>query len=122
MIGSSTVDRVISRRMLWWVGSVVGLLAFVSTSAIAVAATAVSDLALLELLARLQRLLRNVVYQLGPIFLLAGLTLYFLSGKRSATSFRGHRLIVGGSVLFGIALAVDLLLELIAWVATHGTV
>jgi hypothetical protein len=27
---------------------------------------------------------------------------------------------VGGSVLFGIAIAVDLLLELIAWVATHG--
>jgi hypothetical protein len=98
----------------------IGLLALVLLSPIAVATTGVTELALMELLVRLQRLLRNVVYLLGPIFLLAGLIMYFLSGRRTATSFRGHRLIVGGSVLFGIAIAVDLLLELIAWIATHG--
>lgn len=103
----------------WFVLSI-GLLALVLLSPIAVATTGVTELALMELLVRLQRLLRNVVYLLGPIFLLAGMILYFLSGRRTATSFRGHRLIVGGSVLFGIAIAVDLLLELIAWIATHG--
>jgi hypothetical protein len=103
-----------------WFGYCLGLLTILAATPVVAAATAVTDLALLELLVRLQRLLRNVIYLLGPIFLLAGLIMYFLSGRRTATSFRGHRLIVGGSVLFGVAIAVDLLLELIAWVATHG--
>jgi hypothetical protein len=98
------------------------VLTIVAVSPVVVASTAVTELALLELLVRLQQLLRNVVYLLGPIFLLAGLVMYFLSGRRTATSFRGHRLIVGGSILFGIAIAVDLLLELVAWVATNGVV
>jgi hypothetical protein len=106
--------------LLRWVTGGLGLFVLVSVSPIVGATTAVTDLALVELLVRLQRLLRNVVYLLGPIFLLVGLIMYFLSGRRTATSFRGHRLIVGGSLLFGIAIAVDLLLELIAWVATHG--
>jgi hypothetical protein len=110
-----------SVQLVWLIGISSGLVA-IATAPAAAATTTVTDLAIMELLVRLQRLLRNVVYLLGPIFLLAGMILYFLSGRRTATSFRGHRLIVGGSLLFGLAIAVDLILELIAWVATHGRV
>lgn len=78
--------------------------------------TSVTELELIQLLGRLHELLRNIAYLLGPIILLHGLTLWALGSKNSGWSQKGYQAMVGGFILFGLALAMDILLQMAAFI------
>jgi hypothetical protein len=78
--------------------------------------SSVTELELIQLLGRLHELLRNIAYLLGPIILLHGLTLWSLGSKNSTWSQRGYQAMVGGFILFGLALAMDILLQMAAFI------
>lgn len=78
--------------------------------------TSVTELELIQVLGRLHELLRNIAYLLGPIIMLHGLTLWALGSKSSSWSQRGFQATVGGFILFGLALAMDILLQMAAFI------
>lgn len=78
--------------------------------------TSVTELELIQLLGRLHELLRNIAYLLGPIILLHGLTLWTLGSKNSGWSQRGYQAMVAGFILFGLSLAMDILLQMAAFI------
>lgn len=80
--------------------------------------TSVADLEIIAVLARLHELLRNIAYLLGPIILLHGLTLWAFGSNNSSWSQRGYSAMVGGFILFGLALAMDVLLQAAAFVGS----
>lgn len=92
---------------------------FVGTAAAAPATvmqTSVTELELIQLLGRLHELLRNIAYLLGPIIMLHGLTFWALGSKNSQWSQRGYSAMVGGFILFGLSLAMDILLQAAAFI------
>lgn len=78
--------------------------------------TSVTELEIINLLGRLHELLRNIAYLLGPIILLHGITLWALGSKNSSWSQAGYSAMVGGFILFGLALAMDILLQMAAFI------
>lgn len=78
--------------------------------------TSVTELEIIGLLGRIHELLRNIAYLLGPIILLHGITLWALGSKNSSLSQAGYTAMVGGFILFGLALAMDILLQLAAFI------
>lgn len=100
--------------------SIAALTLFAGTAAAAPAGvvlqTSVTELEIIQLLGRLHELLRNIAYLLGPIVLLHGLTLWALGSKNSGWSQRGYQAMVGGFILFGLALAMDILLQMAAFI------
>ncbi|MFD1643363.1 MULTISPECIES: hypothetical protein [Haloferacaceae] len=78
--------------------------------------TSVTELEIISLLGRIHELLRNIAYLLGPIILLHGITLWALGSKNSSWSQAGYTAMVGGFILFGLALAMDILLQLAAFI------
>jgi hypothetical protein len=78
--------------------------------------TSVTELEIINLLGRLHELLRNIAYLLGPIILLHGITLWALGSKNSSWSRAGYNGMVGGFILFGLALAMDILLQMAAFI------
>jgi hypothetical protein len=78
--------------------------------------TSVTELEIINLLGRLHELLRNIAYLLGPIIMLHGITLWALGSKNSSWSQAGYGAMVGGFVLFGLALAMDILLQMAAFI------
>lgn len=78
--------------------------------------TSVTELEIIALLGRIHELLRNIAYLLGPIILLHGITLWALGSKNSSWSQTGYTAMVGGFILFGLALAMDILLQLAAFI------
>ena len=78
--------------------------------------TSVTELELIQLLGRLHELLRNIAYLLGPIILLHGLTLWALGSKNSGWSQKGYQGMVAGFILFGLSLAMDILLQMAAFI------
>lgn len=78
--------------------------------------TSVTELELINLLGRLHELLRNIAYLLGPIIMLHGITLWALGSKNSSWSQAGYGAMVGGFILFGLALAMDILLQMAAFI------
>lgn len=78
--------------------------------------TAATELEVIDVLGRLHEILRNIAYLLGPIVLLHGITVWALGSKNSEWSSRGYQAMVGGFVLFGLALAMDILLQLAAFI------
>jgi hypothetical protein len=93
----------------------VGLI--VATTRVA-AQTSASDLQLIQFLVRLQNLARNVAYLLGPALVLVGAILYLFTTRNRHRSARGKRMLYGGVGLFAIGLALDVLLNAIAWIVT----
>lgn len=78
--------------------------------------TSVTELELINLLGRLHELLRNIAYLLGPIIMLHGITLWALGSRNSSWSQAGYSAMVGGFILFGLALAMDILLQMAAYI------
>lgn len=78
--------------------------------------TSVTELEIINLLGRLHELLRNIAYLLGPIILLHGITLWALGSNNSSWSEAGFSAMVGGFILFGLALAMDILLQMAAFI------
>ncbi|QLH82171.1 hypothetical protein [Halosimplex pelagicum] len=78
--------------------------------------TSVTELEIINLLGRLHELLRNIAYLLGPIILLHGITLWALGSKNSSWSQAGYSGMIGGFILFGLALAMDILLQMAAFI------
>jgi hypothetical protein len=99
----------------WLFGAAVVL--FAMTAPVA-AATKASELGLLRAILRLQELARNVAYILGPTLFLVGLVLYLFTTRNVRRIAKGNKLIWGGAILFGISLALDLVLNLIAWIVS----
>jgi hypothetical protein len=105
----------LSRLGVWLTPVLAGLL--VATTPVA-AQTRASDLEILQLLVRVQTLSRNVAYLLGPALVLVGAMLYLFTTRNRRRSARGKRLVYGGAGLFAVGLALDVLLNAIAWVVT----
>lgn len=91
-----------------------------TTTLTTVAQTSVTELEIIHLLGRIHELLRNIAYLLGPIILLHGITFWALGSKDSKWSERGYTAIVGGFMLFGLSLAMDILLQLAAFIGSAG--
>jgi len=82
--------------------------------------TSVTELEVINLLGRIHELLRNIAYLLGPIILLHGITLWALGSNESKWSEAGYSAMVGGFMLFGLSLAMDILLQLAAFIGSAG--
>jgi hypothetical protein len=78
--------------------------------------TSVTELEIIQLFGRLHELLRNIAYLLGPIILLHGLTLWAIASNNERWSQRGYSASVGGFILFGLSLAMDILLQAAAFI------
>ncbi len=78
--------------------------------------TSVTELEVIDVFGRIHELLRNIAYLLGPIILLHGITLWALGRKNSRWSRAGYGAMVGGFFLFGLSLAMDILLQLAAFI------
>ncbi len=79
-----------------------------------------TELEIIDLFGRIHELLRNIAYLLGPIILLHGITLWALGTKNSKWSQAGYTFMVSGFILFGLALAMDILLQLAAFIGDVG--
>lgn len=79
-----------------------------------------TELEIIDLFGRIHELLRNIAYLLGPIILLHGITLWALGSKNSSWSQAGYSFAVSGFILFGLALAMDILLQLAAFIGDVG--
>ena len=79
-----------------------------------------TELEIIDLFGRIHELLRNIAYLLGPIIMLHGITLWALGTKNSKWSQAGYTFMVSGFVLFGLALAMDILLQLAAFIGDVG--
>jgi hypothetical protein len=78
--------------------------------------TSVTELEIIQLFGRLHELLRNIAYLLGPIVLLHGITLWAMASNNERWSQRGYSAAVGGFILFGLSLAMDILLQAAAFI------
>jgi hypothetical protein len=78
--------------------------------------TSVTELEIINLFGRVHELLRNIAYLLGPIIMLHGITLWGLGSNESKWSERGYSAMIGGFILFGLALAMDILLQMAAFI------
>lgn len=87
-----------------------------ATTMATVLQTSVTELEIIQLFGRIHEILRNIAYLLGPIILLHGLTVWALGSKNSEWSQRGYTAMVGGFILFGLSLAMDILLQLAAYI------
>jgi hypothetical protein len=102
------------RRLCTRLGTTATAIVLLSTTA--AAQKSAGELGIMQLLLRIQELVRNVAYILGPTLVLLGAILYLFSTRNRQRSARGKRMAYGGVALFAIGLSVDLLLNLIAWV------
>jgi hypothetical protein len=82
------------------------------------AAKSAGELGIMQAILRFQELVRNVLYILGPAVLILGFAAYLFSRKSSRRAVRGKKLIYGGTVLFALTLALNLVLNVIAWVVS----
>jgi hypothetical protein len=82
--------------------------------------TSVTELEVIQVFARLHELLRNIAYLLGPVILLHGITLWAMGSSESEWSERGYQAAIGGFILFGLSLAMDILLQMAAYIGTMG--
>lgn len=82
------------------------------------AAKSAGELGIMQAILRFQELVRNVLYILGPAVLILGFAAYLFSRKSSRRAARGKKLIYGGTVLFALTLALNLVLNLITWVVS----
>jgi len=80
------------------------------------AAKSAGELEAIQAILRLQELVRNIAYILGPTLLIIGFVSYLFSRRSSNRAARGKKLIFGGTILFAISLALNMLLNVIAWV------
>jgi hypothetical protein len=82
------------------------------------AAKSAGELGIMQAILRFQELVRNVLYILGPAVLILGFAAYLFSRKSSRRTARGKKLIWGGTVLFALTLALNLVLNLITWLVS----
>lgn len=118
-------DNIRSKTATGGIALLAGLTLFVSpaaaTSTGAVPLTSVTQLEIIQLFARLHELLRNLAYLIGPVVLLHGLTIWSLGSSESEWSEKGYGLAISGFVLFGLSLAMDILLQMAAYIGDVGS-
>jgi hypothetical protein len=95
----------------------IGGMAIISATGRVAAAKSASELGIIQALLRFQELARNISYILGPAFIVIGALFYLFSTRNQQRSARGHHWMYGGVILFGLAIALDHVLNLIAWIA-----
>ncbi len=96
----------------------IGIIALVILVEPAAAQTDVSDLEIFNVIDRMHRALRNILYLSTPAVFLIGLGAWALTKRNSGYAAIGQNIALKSLAAFGIALGIEVFFQAAAWVAT----